>query len=386
VKVTDLQAYLLSAPLPQPLSTRIATGEWVCYKHDSLVIRVHTDGGLTGYAAGPASANLAQLINRNLKAAVVNIDPVKIETLRKKVFGRRPQFPGLAQAFGLIEAALIDLQGKIEGRAASGLLGTAQKQQVPLLARSVLYLDSSRCVEEALEVWQQGFGAYRFRLGLGWTEDAETLCGLRKALPRVCRIVMDAQAWWQMGKDAYSAAESEAWINRLTEHEPLWLAEPFHPDDLHGRQRLLSAKRVPIAAGEHETSSERMQALGESGVDVLQVNVAQLGGMFSSRPCLQFLADHGRRFVLTGAMTPLEAVALAHLASNFGDDICLGVDWPCFPSGVGFSPLSAELLTQPLEIEGGSLKIPVGPGFGVQVNDDVLHRFPWKSGAASGVC
>src|SRR5262245_40869144 len=114
VKVTDLQAYLLSAPLPEPFRTRIITGEWVCYKQDSLVIRIHTDQGLTGFSAGPASANLAQLINRNLKAAVVNIDPIKIETLRKKVLGRRPQFPGLAQAFGLVEAALIDLHGKIE--------------------------------------------------------------------------------------------------------------------------------------------------------------------------------------------------------------------------------------------------------------------------------
>ena len=76
MKVTELQAYLLSAPLAEPFRTRIAIGEWVCYKQDCLVVRVHTDQGLSGYAAGPASANLAQLINRNLKSAVVNIDPV----------------------------------------------------------------------------------------------------------------------------------------------------------------------------------------------------------------------------------------------------------------------------------------------------------------------
>jgi len=26
-----------------------------------------------------------------------------------------------------------------------------------------------------------------------------------------------------------------------------------------------------------------------------------------------------------------------------------------------------------------------GPGFGVEVNEAVLHRFPWKSGAACGI-
>ena len=261
MKVTDLQAYLLSAPLAEPVRTRIAIGEWVCYKQDCLVVRIHTDQGLSGYAAGPPSANLAQLINRNLKSAVVNIDPVKIETLRKKVFGRRPQFPGLPQAFGLVEAALIDLQGKIEGRAASELLGTTQTRKFRCLARSGLYLDSEHCTREAVAMSEQGFGTYRFRLGLGWVGDTETLGSLREALPKACRVVADAQAWWQMGNAAYPEAQSEAWMSRLAEHAPVWLAEPFHPDDLQGCQRIVATKTVPIASGENESNPEKLQAL-----------------------------------------------------------------------------------------------------------------------------
>jgi L-alanine-DL-glutamate epimerase-like enolase superfamily enzyme len=385
MKVTDLQAYLLSAPLAEPIRTQIVIGDWICYKQDCLVVRIHTDQGLSGYASGPPSANLAQLINRNLKSAVVNIDPVKIETLRKKVFGRRPQFPGLTQAFGLVEAALIDLQGKIEGHPASELLGTVQRRRIPLLARSGLYLDSEHCTEEAVAMSEQGFGTYRFRLGLGYVGDMETLGCLREALPKACRVVADAQAWWQMGNAAYPAAQSEAWVSRLAEHAPLWLAEPFHPDDIQGYQRIGATKRVPIASGENESSSERLQALGESCVDVLQVNVTQLGGMLSGRACLKLLSERGQKFVLTGATTPLEVVALAHLASGFSEENCLGIDWPCFSSPASFSLLAEELLKQPLPIESGSLRVPDGHGFGVEVNESVLHRFPWKSGAASCV-
>jgi len=385
MKVTDLQAYLLSAPLAQPLHTRIAIGEWVCYKQDCLVVRIHTDQGLSGYAAGPASANLAQLINRNLKSAVVNIDPVKIETLRKKVFFRRPQFPGLAQAFGLIETALIDLQGKIEGRAASELLGTPQRHQIPLLARSMLYLDASHCVQEALQFTANGFGTYRCRLGLGWADDTDLLCSVRKAVPEDSRVVADAQAWWQMGSSAYPQEGCDSWVNRLENQAPMWLAEPFHPDNLEGLQRFVAAKTVPIATGEHETDSERLQALGESGVDVLYVNVIQIGGLLSSRGCLQSLAERRRRFVLTGATTPYEAVALAHLASGFSDETCLGIDWPCLTREAGFSQFAEELLRQPLPIESGSLNLVGSLGFGVEINEAALHRFPWKSGAASGV-
>ena len=385
MKVTDLQAYLLSAPLAEPIRTRIAIGEWICYKQDCLVLRVHTDQGLSGYAAGPPSANLAQLINRNLKSAVVNIDPIKIETLRRKVFERRPQFPGLVQAFGLVETALIDLQGKIEGRAMSELLGPVQRRKIPLLARSMLYLDSDHCAKEAVEMSAQGFGTYRFRLGLGWTGDTGTVDSLREALPKTCRIVADAQAWSQMGNEAYPDVESEAWMSRLAEHAPLWLAEPFHPDDLEGCQRIGDTKTVPIASGENEASPDRLRALGGRCVDVLQVNVLQLGGMLSSRACLESLAERGQQFVLTGATTPLEVVALGHLASGFGEETCLGIDYPCFSSPASLSLLAKELLKQPLPIESGCLRVPDSPGFGVEVNEGVLHRFPWKSGAASCV-
>jgi L-alanine-DL-glutamate epimerase-like enolase superfamily enzyme len=384
MKVTDLQAYLLSAPLAEPIRTRIALGEWVCYKQDCLVLRIHTDQGLSGYAAGPPSANLAQLVNRNLKSAVVNIDPVKIETLRKKIFERRPQFPGLPQAFGLVESALIDLQGKIEGRAASELLGTMQRRQIPLLARSGLYLDSEHCTREAVAMSEQGFGTYRFRLGLGYVGDTETLGSLRKALPKACRVIADAQAWWQMGKATYPEVQSQEWMSRMAEYEPMWLAEPFHPDDLQACQRIAAIKTVPIASGENESNPGRLQAL-ESCVDVFQVNVMQLGGMLSGRACLKSLSERGQRFVLTGAATPLEVVALAHLASGFSEQTCLGIDWPCFSSLAGFSLFGEELLKQPLAIEGGSLRVPDGLGFGVEVNESALHRFPWKSGAASSV-
>jgi len=232
---------------------------------------------------------------------------------------------------------------------------------------------------------EQGFGTYRFRLGLGWVGDAETLRSLREALPKTCRVVADAQAWWRMGNAAYPETQSEAWLSRLAEHAPLWLAEPFHPDDIQACQRIVPTKTVPIACGENESSCERLRALGESSVDVLQVNVMQLGGLISSRLVLQSLVEGRRQFVLTGATTPLDVVALAHLASGFSEENCLGVDWPCCSTPASLSLLAEELLKQPLPIESGSLRVPDGFGLGVEVNETVLHRFPWKSGVASGV-
>ena len=80
-------------------------------------MRAHTDQGHTGYASGTPSPNVAQLINRNLCEALVGLNPENRSALRKKVFNRRPQYPGLVQAFGTVagavETALLVLQGQI---------------------------------------------------------------------------------------------------------------------------------------------------------------------------------------------------------------------------------------------------------------------------------
>jgi hypothetical protein len=53
-----------------------------------MLIRVGKDLGLVEYAPGPASERVAQLINRNLRSALVNADPTKIEALPKKILQR----------------------------------------------------------------------------------------------------------------------------------------------------------------------------------------------------------------------------------------------------------------------------------------------------------
>ena len=43
-------------------------------------------------------------------------------------------------------------------------------------------------------------------------------------------------------------------------------------------------------------------------------------------------------------------------------------------------PLAEEILQQPLEIQGGHLVVPREPGLGVQIDESVIHRYPWVPG------
>jgi L-alanine-DL-glutamate epimerase-like enolase superfamily enzyme len=338
---------------------------------------------LTGYAAGPASANLAQLINRNLRSAVVNIDPAKIEPLTKKIFQRRPQFPGLFQAYGLIEVALLDLRGKIEGCTVSDLLGPRKRARVPLVVSEQPYLAVDRIVAAARSWAGVGCQAFKFRPGLGPDADAAAVQRVREALPSEVTEVVDAQSWWRMGSVHYPPERFESWVREIAGFSNVWLAEPFSAANAEVYWAHNRVKPVPVAAGEHETDAHHLFDLASKGqVDILRANVMLLGGVRRSWETLQ---GSEKRFILCGAVTPLEVLTMAHLGSCFSDDLFVGVEYPCYPLIDGRNssfPLGEVFLKETLSIERGELLLPRGAGLGAEVDEEVIHRYPWKSGPA----
>jgi hypothetical protein len=43
-------------------------------------------------------------------------------------------------------------------------------------------------------------------------------------------------------------------------------------------------------------------------------------------------------------------------------------------------PLASEILKDPFEIDRGDLIVPKGPGWGVEVDEAVIARYPWIPG------
>ena len=58
MKITDVQAILMSCPLPEPMVMPFNNGRRTIVKRDAMLIRVLTDSGLVGYAPGPRTSAL----------------------------------------------------------------------------------------------------------------------------------------------------------------------------------------------------------------------------------------------------------------------------------------------------------------------------------------
>lgn len=385
VKVDDLQASLLSSPLPQPLQRPVQGGQVTIHKRDCLLVRARANQGQVGFGVGTPSPNVAQLINRNLRAAVVGLNPGNLAGLRRKVFQRRPRYPGLAQAFAAVEMALLDLQGQVAGCPVSELLGGRVRGRIGIYASGGLYLDGEESVREA-GLWAgSGFSACKLELGRSPRQDLQTVRQLREAFPPPWGIMVDARAW-RGGQ--YGLEETARLLREMAPSRPEWVEEPVAPEDRGALRRLLQDCRVPISGGGSVTTLEGWGELaGTDGLDVLQLDVLHLGGLVDGHRALQEVQPLGRRVALGRLSTPLEAAALAQLASCFGADRVGWMEWPQY-SGEGRSGtypfrLAEQMLHTPLWIDKGELIVPEAPGLGVKVNEAVIRRYPYRTGPCS---
>src|SRR5439155_11992069 len=75
MKITNVQAILMSCPLPEPLRLPFWGGERTILKRDAMLIRVKADNGLVGYAPGPAHERAATEIRDVIRPFLIGQDP-----------------------------------------------------------------------------------------------------------------------------------------------------------------------------------------------------------------------------------------------------------------------------------------------------------------------
>ena len=75
MKITEVRAFLLSCPMPEPVRLPFHGGERTILKRDALYVKVSTDSGLCGFGPGAASETTAAMVNDKLSELLVGSEP-----------------------------------------------------------------------------------------------------------------------------------------------------------------------------------------------------------------------------------------------------------------------------------------------------------------------
>ena len=369
----------MSYAMPDKVELPFWGGVRTILKRDAMLIKVTADNGLVGYAPGPAFSRAYDEISTVIKNFLLGKDPLKWRTFK---FLDNPE---VVKTYYAVEVALLDLVGKFEGCSISELMGGRVRSTIKLYGSGGMYMPPEKYAEEAAAIQQMGFPAYKMRPGMGPETDLRTVELMRKATGPQMGIMVDAHTWWRMGNKSYKPQVIRELARSMKVYNPYWLEEPFLPEDHQAYKKLKDDGFVPVATGEHEQEFEGFEDLAKlNATDFLQMDVCCQGGFEMGLKVFDLAAANNMKFAFHSWGTTLEVLAAAQLGVCRDESVVEWLEYPCYstPTRAGMYPfpLSDEILKDPLEIKNGYLKLPTEHGLGIEVNESVIHKYPFIPG------
>jgi len=379
MKISKVEAFLVSCPLPEPLVLPFYGGMRTILKRDAMYIRVVADNGLIGFAPGPAHERALREILETISPFLEGLDPESWASFN---------FNGdleLTKTYRAVEIAVMDLVARFNGSPLSDIAGGAKRDRIKLYGSAGMYMEPERFAEEALAITGMGFQAYKMRPARGPEEDLEAVRKMRSAVGPDIGLMIDAHSWWRMGDKTYSPETILDLANSMAEFQPTWLEEPLPPEDHEAYANLKEKAQFPIATGEHEKDEAGfIDLFDKCCTDFIQMDVCCQGGFAMAQRIFEKVKEHQLRFAFHSWGTNLELLAAAHLGVCWGEDVVEWLEYPCYSNvnvpGMYPFPASEEILKEPLEIVGGNLIMPDGPGLGVIVDEGIVEKYPFIPG------
>lgn len=379
MKITDIETIALS--IPHPAGHEWVKGEISATGWDLLVVRVHTDEGISGIGEAYHLKNpwaVIATIEQSLKPLLIGEDPFDTEQLWAKMFIRTLQLGSAPiAAIAGIDTALWDIKGKALGLPVYKLLGGANMKEIPLYTGGHVLgyraLDNlGDLVKEAERYVKKGYKALKMRGGRGHPErgDIESAKALRKAFGDDIELLVDVNSEY----GDYTTSKRMA-----REFEPLklyWLEDPFRfTIHYHNEEtaRLSREANVPIATGGNVYGRASIKRIVEhGGVDYVMANVSKAGGLTETKKIITLIETWNMKYSphCDGGLNALGnfhlfASAPPHVTANVFHEFD-----PVYPYD--------QILTHPPVIKNGKAVVPERPGLGSDLLEGLEEKFPLK--------
>ncbi len=381
MKITDIETIALSIPHPPGhvwLKGEVSATGW-----DLLIVRVHTDEGISGLGEAYHLKNpwaVIPTIEHSIKPMLIGQDPFDTEQMWAKVFLRTVQLGSVAiAAMAGIDTALWDIKGKALGLPVYKLLGGASSKEVPLYAGGHVLgyqpLNNLGALVKEAEVYvKRGYKALKIRGGRGHPErgDIESTRALREAFGDDIALLIDVNSEY----GDFTTAKRMA-----REFEPLklyWLEDPFRfTIHYHNEEtvRLSRETNVPIATGGNMFGRASIKRIIEhGGVNYVMANVSKAGGITETRKIITLVETWNLKY-----------------SPHCDGGICALANFHLFASAppqvtahgfMEFDPIYPydQLLTHPPVIKNGKAAVPDRPGLGSDLLEGLEKKFPPHSG------
>ncbi len=376
LKIRDLQAMVVSGP------------------RTYTFVKVVADDGVYGIAEAYGSPGIGvkeQVLA--MKSSLIGKDPLEIDTIYtfmgvhgESLAGSRTDGSAhsLMRAASGIEMALWDLAGKALGVPTTTLLGGKFRDRVRVYDHEAPKnpLDKASCRQwvEKIKADPAGFTAHKF--GFPHTNPATD-----KGRDRSNRLLTTKELI-QIRQGFENCREAIGWDHDIMVHnhweydlrtsiqlaeavepiKPLWLEDPLAEVEYSDAwKRLCEASRVPICTGENtETRQGFKDFIINQGCDILHPDLRNSGGFLETKRIADMASVFNLPMATHNTGSQLHTWATCQWAGSIRDYIACETI-----TGQGGWMDQVLLLDGPY-IKDGVIHITNKPGFGVELNPDVV--------------
>ena len=274
------------------------------------------------------------------------------------VAGVLEPFKGHRMAKAGLELAVLDAALRTEGRALGEYLG-AVRDRVPSGVSVGIQRDPSALVDTVRGYLDEGYVRIKIKIKPG--RDVVDTAAVRDAFGTI-PLQVDANS-------AYTLADA-ATLAELDRFDLLLNEQPLQEDDLVDHAELALRLRTPVCLDESIVSDKAAaDALALGSASVINIKAGRVGGYLEAVRIHARCAAAGVPVWCGGMLeTGIGRAANAALAALPGFTL---------PGDVSASSrfYTRDIVTEPAVLEDGHVRVPTGPGLGVEIDPVALEDF-----------
>jgi L-alanine-DL-glutamate epimerase-like enolase superfamily enzyme len=360
----------------------IETLELLRFKN-SFLCRVRSKDGAEGISVGHSGQLRSQypIFTNLLQPFFINKDARDLDLLIEKVYVYKLNFRLSGMALGVplatIEFAILDMMGRIAGKSIGQLIGDIHNPEVAVY-QATEYREKP--VAESMELIKRDVAEYnakalKIKVGglMFGTADINAVGPAGRTeeiIPLVRKTFGDQMVLYADSNGFYSVEEAIRVGKLLEEYRFQFFEEPVPFDWYEETKQVADALSIPVAGGEQEYSLHGFRWLiANDGLQIVQPDYFYFGGMIRAMKVALMANAFGKSCTphMTGG--DLGFLYMMHFVSALPNALPYH-EFKGFKTDTVF-----ECKTSPLKSINGIVKVPTGPGSGVEIDPEYILKF-----------
>lgn len=339
-----------------------------------ILIRVISEDGAEGVVRASTKAEeVAPFVRRFAAPRFEGEDARDVEQIIEKAYRQDYEFAGLVYwaAIGAVEAAIMDLLGKVAGKRCAEFAGPVLRERIPIYMSSnkrdtAPEVEVAHLVERVAET---GARAVKVKIGrrMGRNTDfapgrsEAVLKGLRDAFGPDMTIYCDANG-------AYDAPTAIEICAMLENYGVAMFEEPCPFEDIFMTKQVSDRVSLPIAGGEQDYAHERWRwMIDNRALDIVQPDIMYGGGYLRCIAVQRMAAAAGLGFSPHFPRNGCDAAPMIHHAAA-AENLFGFQEYRSRPVPIDYEH------TPMMEPVDGEIALPPGPGWGVEYSRSTWRR------------